>query len=73
MKFKKGDFVKFKDEKEQASYENEYPMPYLVSKSEKRDIYSSGLDEGCWEEIVSVQDAKGEIFAEEEADNLCKL
>lgn len=72
--FKEGDVVKFKNQAEQKEHEKDNSPPFSVESSKKKDIYDSGLsEECCWEEIVSVRNAKGEVFTVEEADNLCKI
>jgi len=71
--FNKSDVVQFRDKDEQAYHEKENPSPYSVASSTMKDLYNSGLPEDCWEEIVSVQDANGDIFAEMEAEALHKI
>lgn len=72
-KFKNGDPVRFDWETEQIEKESEFKIPFTVSKTEKKDIYSSGLPMECWENIVTVVDANGEVVGETEEDELVLL
>lgn len=70
---KEKEAIRFKDTEEQAQYEKEYKLPFTINKLEKKDIFSSGLPKECWETIVSIQDAEGEIFVEVEEDSIIVL
>jgi hypothetical protein len=72
-KFKNGDPVRFDWETEQIEKESEFKIPFTVSKTEPKDIYSSGLPMECWENIVTVVDVNGEVVAETEEDELVLL
>ncbi|MCK4540271.1 hypothetical protein KAU09_03915 [Candidatus Parcubacteria bacterium] len=71
--FTEGDIVEYKDKDWQTKMEEDHPAPFSVNKSEMEDVYSSGFPEDYWEEIVTVQDANGEVCDEVEADDLCKI
>lgn len=68
-----GDPVRFDYLDEQISYEKDFKIPFTVAKTEKKDLYSSGLPMECWETVITVQDANGEIVAEVEDDSLILL
>jgi hypothetical protein len=64
QKFKTGDSVVFKNMNEQIENEQDNPTPYTIDTSEMKDLYNSGLPEDCWDEIVSIKDANGEVFVD---------
>ncbi len=73
QKFKKGDFVRFDWVAEQIEYEKIFKIPFTVNEVHKGDFYSVGLSEDLFEEIITVQDSEGVIFAEIVEDDLILL
>lgn len=62
QRFLIGTSVVFSNPTEQSAHEEENPTPYTIETSEMKDLYNSGLPEDCWDQVVSIKDANGEIF-----------